>query len=171
MLIEKTEECPRCGAGIPKWNYDGQMCACDTPSDPGAIREAALIFTKWMDRLGPPRARELSPAAAAERAEWAKDRSKIAALLSCRACEGSGFTGSGDRTKECGDCAGTGLPTLPVPVDAGWQPDAAELANEMWEALFGETRDNVPEGLTDELLTKLAGLLLSGFTITARGAK
>lgn len=45
---------------------------------------------------------------------------------------------------------------------------AGELANEIWEYLFGVTRDAVPEALTDDVLKTIAELLLSGYHITRR---
>lgn len=45
---------------------------------------------------------------------------------------------------------------------------APELANEIWETLFNETKDCVPEELTNELLAKVAEALLSGYSIQRR---
>lgn len=52
----------------------------------------------------------------------------------------------------------------------GEEPTEAELANELWEAMFSGTGDRVPEQFTDEALTLAASALLRGYVITRRPA-
>lgn len=44
----------------------------------------------------------------------------------------------------------------------------SEIASEIWEFLFNETKDCVPDELTDDLLSKVATSLLAGYSIVRR---
>lgn len=44
----------------------------------------------------------------------------------------------------------------------------SEIASEIWECLFNETKDCVPDELTDDLLSKVATSLLAGYSIVRR---